>query len=262
MVLYVNLDSLLSTWSRQVQIIVYLKDDLKNPQRKTLEALFAKNPQISSVEYVSRQAAWENFKNTFSAETEFLQSLDFNPLPASYNLRFKPGPNRVENIRLFAETLGKKSEVESLEYGEKWISRFEKFMIFLRVFLLAVGGLLSLGLIFIISNTIKLSALARKNEIELMLMIGATHRYIKTPFLLEGALQGAAGAVLALLAAKGVHGYMSFQFSDSIAKIARDADFLFIGPSGILILFGVSVAVGWLGSYISINKVLNMENGS
>ncbi len=262
MVLYVNLDSLLATWSRQVQIIVYLNDDLKKPQLKKLEALFAGNSEVSSVEYVSRQAAWEKFKNTFSAETEFLETLAFNPLPASYNLRFKPGPRRVENIRRFAEELRERPEVESLEYGEKWISRFEKFMVFLKVFLLAIGGLLGLGLIFIISNTIRLSALSRKNEIELMLMIGATHRYIKTPFLLEGVLQGAAGAVLALLAAKGVHAYMSFQFSDSIAKIARDADFLFIGPSGILILFGSSVAVGWLGSYISISKVLNMVNES
>ena len=136
--------------------------------------------------------------------------MTFNPLPASYNIRFRDYPNRLERIRKFAKELAGYDGVESLEYGEKWIVRFEKFMIVLRVFLLAVGGLLSLGLVLIISNTIKLSIYSRRDEIELMLLIGSTHRFVKIPLILEGILQGIAGALMALGLIKLIHFYMKY----------------------------------------------------
>ena len=85
----------------------------------------------------------------------------------------------------------------------------------LRVFLLAVGGLLSLGLVLIISNTIKLSIYSRRDEIELMLLIGSTHRFVKIPLILEGILQGIAGALMALGLIKLIHFYMKFQLQTS-----------------------------------------------
>ena len=120
--------------------------------------------------------------------------LGFNPLPASYRIRFKVSDDRSLHISEFAEKIRGKPGVESVEYGEKWIGRFEKFMIICRVFLLGVGALLSLGLTLIISNTIRLSIYSRQDEIELMLLIGATPRFVKIPFLLEGVLQGLSGS--------------------------------------------------------------------
>jgi cell division transport system permease protein len=147
--------------------------------------------------------------------------------------------------------------VESIEYGEKWIARFENFMIFLRVFLLAVGGCLGLGLIFIVANTIKLSVYSRQDEIELMLMVGATHSYIKTPFLLEGLTQGFSGALISLIAIKLIHLQMKLQFQDTIETIVRGGDFLFISGSYVLIMFIASMSVGLLGSYVSIQQFLS-----
>lgn len=256
LVIFVNLNSFLSTWSREVQLIIYLEDKISSKERQDLEKLMSRNQEVESVAYVSRETAWDNFKNTFSAKSEFLKTLEFNPLPASFNIQFRQSPDRVERIRQFAEEIRKQAGVESIEYGEKWIVRFEKFMIFLRVFLLAVGGLLGLGLIFIISNTIKLSVYSRQDEIDLMLMVGATHGYIKTPFLLEGMAQGFTGAAISVVLIKFIHIHMKLQFQDTIESIARGAGFLFIPPADILLMIGASVLVGWIGSYISINQFL------
>lgn len=256
---FVNLNSLLLTWNRQVQLIVYLKDNISKPDRKNLEKLIASNPDVEASDFVSREMAWENFKNTFSGKSEIMESLEFNPLPASMNLKFKPASNRLKNIREFSELLQTQEGVESLEYGEKWISRFETFMAFTRLFLLAVGGLLSLGLILIISNTIKLSIYSRKDEIELMVMIGARPQFIKVPFLLEGMTQGLAGAVISIGIIKSIHLYMKWQFEGTIESFLRGMDIQFISFPLILALVFTSMLVGWMGSLISINQFLTSE---
>lgn len=257
LIIFVNLNAFLFTWSKEIQLIVYLDDGISAKDRQILEKRLSQNPDVESVNYVSREMAWENFKNTFSARTDFLKSLEFNPLPASYNLQFKPSSERVDKIRRFAEELRKYQGIESLEYGEKWIARFENFMIFLRVFLLAVGGFLGLGLIFIVSNTIKLSVYSRQDEIELMLMVGATHGYIKMPFLLEGIAQGLAGALFSLVLIKIIHIQMKLQFQETLEAIIHGGDFLFISPSYVLLMILVSVLLGLVGSYVSINQFLS-----
>lgn len=257
LIIFVNLNVFLFTWSKEVQLIVYLDDSVSAKERQVIEKTLSRNPDVESISYISREMAWESFKNTFSARTDFLKTLEFNPLPASYNLQFKQSSERVEKIRKFAEETRKLKGVESIEYGEKWIARFENFMIFLRVFLLAIGGFLSLGLIFIVANTIKLSVYSRQDEIELMLMVGATHGYIKTPFLLEGLTQGFSGALISIVVIKLIHLQMKLQFQDTIESIVRGGDFLFISSTYVFIMFAASMFVGLLGSYVSIHQFLS-----
>jgi cell division transport system permease protein len=256
LVVFVNLDSLLTHWSRQVQLVVYLQDDITESQRTHLATMISAVPEVAGSRLVSRESAWENFKKAFSADMEFLESLKVNPLPASFNISFKSVPDRVDVIRRYAEEFRKHPGVESVEYGEKWISRFDNFMVFLRIFLIAVGGFLCLGLVFIVANTIKLSLYSRQEEIELMLLIGATRSYIKLPFLLEGMLQGVVSALLAEVLVKAVHLYMKYQFQDSIQVFARGADFQFIPPEYLLMMVGLASLVGLIGSYYAVSRFL------
>lgn len=262
LVVFENLNSHLATWNKQVQLLVYLKDDISQRERQNLERTIKKNSEVVSLDYVSRSQAWKNFINTFSESSEILQSLEFNPLPASYKIQFKESPERVDKIRRFANVLKDQTGVDSIDYGEKWISRFETFMVFLRVFLLAVGGLLSLGLILIISNTIKLSVYSRRDEIELMSLIGATQNFIRLPFLLEGMLQGAAGSLLSFVVVKLIHVYMKFQFKGSLESITRGIDIQFLSLPYGLGLFLTSLIIGWCGSYISIYQYLHNEGAA
>ncbi|MFQ5672760.1 MAG: permease-like cell division protein FtsX [Nitrospinales bacterium] len=255
----VNLNVLLTTWNRQVQLVIYLQDNLSKADRTRLENLIAENPDIESSTFVSRKMAWDKFKKTFSGKAEILQSLEFNPLPASFNLQFKNSSDRLESIRRFAAVLEKQSGVESLEYGEKWISRFETFMVFMRLFLFAVGGLLSLGLVLIVSNTIKLSIYSRKDEIELMYLIGARPSFIKVPFLIEGAIQGLLGALMAVIMVKCIHLYMKFQFEETIHSLLKGLSVQFISFPLVVLMIFTSMFIGWLGSLLAVNQFVISE---
>lgn len=261
LVIFVNLNSFLTTWSEQVQLIVYLEDDVSDDQKQALEQLISANSDVESMTFIPREAAWANFKNTFSSnKSNFIDDLKFNPLPSSYNLKFKQSSDRFERIRNFAELFQRRQGVESVEYGETWLGAFEKFMLFIRIFLLAVGGLLALGLVLIISNTIKLSFYARQEEIELMLLIGATPNYIRVPFMIEGMLQGLLGGIFALALIKSLQLYIKIQFQGSLQSIARGMEFQFLSHSLILGLLVATLFIGWLGSFIAIQKFLSSGN--
>ena len=253
---YVNLNSVLSFWNDQVQLIVYLDDEISQKEKKQLEKLFSADSGVESFEIVSREKAWENFQSMFSEKSSFLKGMGFNPLPASYNLKIKTSPERLQTIQLLAKKLNQQDGVESVEYGEEWINRFEAFMILMRIFLFALGALLCVGAVLIISNTVKLSVLSRKNEIELMLLTGATPGFIRFPFFLEGVLHGVLGAVVSLCLMKGLHLYLVNQLQGSIETFGRGMDFQFISPSLVLIIIFSSILVGWLGSYFPLKQFL------
>ncbi len=253
---YVNLNSVLSFWNEQVQLIVYLDDEISNSEKRRLEKLFSSNPEIVSFDFVSREKAWDKFQSMFSEKSSFLKGMGFNPLPASYNLKIKPSPERLNTIQTLARKLNRQTSVESVEYGEEWISRFETFMILMRVFLFALGALLCLGSVLIISNTVKLSVLSRKNEIELMLLTGATPGFIRFPFYLEGIFHGVLGAVVSLSLMKGIHLYLVSRFQGSIETFGRGMDFQFISLPFIMIILLASILMGWLGSYLSLQQFL------
>ena len=166
---YTNLNSVLSFWNDQVQLIVYLDDEISSDKKKQLEKLFSSNPEVDVFDFVSREKAWQNFQSMFSEKSSFLKGMGFNPLPASYNLMIKPSPERLKHIQSLAKKLNQQDGVESVEYGEEWINRFETFMILMQVFLLALGALLCLGSVLIISNTVKLYDLSRKREIKMII---------------------------------------------------------------------------------------------
>jgi cell division transport system permease protein len=261
LVIFVNLNSFLTTWSKHVQLIVYLEDDISKNQRVDLEQLISTNPDVESITFISKDAAWANFKNSFSTKkSDFIDELNFNPLPSSYNLKFRPSDERFDKIQKFAELFKERKGVESVEYGEKWLRAFEQFMLFIRIFLLAVGVLLSLGLILIVSNTIKLSFYSRQEEIELMLLIGATPNFVRIPFMLEGMLQGLLGGLFALALIKFLQLYIRVQFQGSLESLARGMEFQFISQPIILVLLTASVLIGWLGSVISIRQFLSQNN--
>ena len=133
-------------------------------------------------------------------------------------------------------------------------------MFFLRGFILTFGIVLFSGMILIISNTIKFSIYSRKDEIDLMSLLGATHRFVKAPLLLEGVLQGATGALLSLASVKLIHLYIVFQFQGSLESIFRGLDFHYLTNPIIYSIISTGVIIGFLGSSFSANEFLNRRN--
>jgi cell division transport system permease protein len=133
-------------------------------------------------------------------------------------------------------------------------------MIFLRGFILTFGVVLFSGMILIISNTIKLSIYSRKDEIDLMTLLGATHRFVKAPLLLEGVLQGVMGALLSLVSVKLIHLYIVFWFQGSLESVFRGLEFQYLTNPIIYSIISTGVIIGVLGSSLSANQFLDMRN--
>jgi cell division transport system permease protein len=254
--LFVNLNSLLSTWDKHVQLIVFLDNDISKDSKNKLEQKFKLNEKIKSFIFVSRSQAWESFKNTFSMKSSFIKSIDSNPLPASYELKFIDGSERLVSIREFNEVLKIMDGVESLEYGEKWISRFEKFIIFFRIFIISFGLILFSGMILIVSNTIKISIYTRKEELDLMLLLGARNQFIKAPLVMEGVLHGIVGVLIGLIVVKLVHVYLGFQFQGALSSIFRGIEFQYLSNNLILAMFSAGIFIGMFGSILPVNQFL------
>jgi cell division transport system permease protein len=260
LIVFFNLNGFLTSWSQHVQLVIYLDDDISLSRKNNLEDLFKSNSEIQSFEEVSKERAWQEFKLNQASNDNLKLDLGFNPLPASYKIHFKVSEKQSIYISEFAGQIRAEKGVESVEYGEEWIERFEKFMVFCRVFLLGIGCLLALGLILIISNTIRLSIYSRQEEIELMLLIGATPNFVKIPFLLEGVLQGLTGSLVSLGFMGVIYTYLKSEFQPSIDSLARGMDFQFISQPFLLLLVGSSVLIGFIASYISIYQYMQILN--
>ena len=260
LIVFFNLNGFLSSWNQHVQLVAYLENDISLSQKSKLEDLFKSNSRIESTEEVSKARAWQEFKLDQTNNESFNLDLGFNPLPDSYRIRFKVSDKGSLYISEFAERIRAEEGVESVEFGEKWINRFEKFMVLCRVLLLGVGVFLSFGLILIISNTIRLSIYSRQDEIELMLLIGATPNFVKIPFLLEGMLQGLFGSLVSLGFMSILYMYLKNEFQASIDTIARGMDFQFISQPVLLTLVGLSVLIGFIASYISTYQYMQVLN--
>ena len=256
LMLFSNLNGFLSKLDDQVQLIVYLNDNITSSEREVLEEIISKSLYVKSTKKVSKKIALKEFQSNMSENLKPLLDIKFNPLPASYKVQFYEADSRLVHIRELSEQLKVKKGIESVEYGQEWITKIEKFMFFSRLFLFAMGGLLCFGLILIISNTIRLSIYSRRDEIELMLLIGATPSFVKVPYLFEGMLQGLTGSILALFLIKGINFYLKDEFQSTIESISME--FQFIAEPYLFGLVGLSLLVGLVASYLSTYQFLRI----
>ena len=256
LMLFSNINGFLSKLDDQVQLIVYLNDNITSSERKVLEDIISKSPFVKSSTEISKKMAWEEFQSNMSENLKPLLNLKLNPLPASYKIQFYEADSRLVHIRELSEQLKAKKGIESVQYGQEWITKIEKFMFFSRLFLFAMGGLLCFGLILIISNTIRLSIYSRQDEIELMLLIGATPSFVKIPYLFEGMLQGLTGSILALFLIKGINFYLKDEFQSTIESMSME--FQFIAQPYLYGLVGLSLLVGLVASYLSTYQFLRI----
>ena len=256
LVVYFNMQGMVKKWREKFQIVVYLQDNVTQKDMNKLKSHFSSLQEIDEYYYVSKDEALGKFRKRLNRNQTILDNLDINPLPASFELKFKKKYRHYKKIKSIAEDVNKYKGIESLEFGEGWLERIETILFFLKFIVFGIGGLVCIGIIFIISNTIRLSLYARKEEIEIMQLVGATDWFIKGPFLLEGILQGFFGAILSLSILYGFYKMFIANLQTSNFFIGSQS-FLFIPPLAITDMILSGILIGCVGSYISLRKFLN-----
>ena len=194
-----NLEQLGAQWSNAAEMSVYLKDDVSPAQRTAIEQAIAARQAVASREYVSKADALARFRRTFADLAATVGDLGDNPLPASYELRLNGGPGTRSAMDDLGTALRQMPGVADVRYDRQWLDRLLRAVTILRAVGLLLGLVLTLAAALTVANVVRLALYARRDEIDIMQLVGAPQAYIRGPFVMEGVLQGGVGALLALL---------------------------------------------------------------
>jgi len=254
----VNVEQLASRWTREIQVIAYLQ---KAPLKSNIAELTRKLenfPEVESVKYVSPAEAMERFKAHLGEDASLLEGVEQDLLPASFELGLYAKFRNQAGISAVIEQLENQLEVDDLHYGQQWLGRFNDFAGMLRFVGVVLGGFLLFGALFIVSNTIKLTLYARRDELEIMALVGATMRFIKIPFILEGAIQGLLGGVLSLAFLALLFVFVLTRSLESFWLIPTDFELLFLTLNQQVALVFSGVVLGILGSLSSLRRFVRI----
>ena len=230
------------------KIEVFFENNISNVGESEIIKNIRNFPEVRSVTPISKKDAVRIFKNQFGEDV--IEMLGYNPLPSSAVVNLiKEGFKKI-NIAPLIEKINSINGVDSVHYQGRLINRIEKiYQLFLQGLKIAIVLIIIFSII-IISNTIKLTIYSRKDLIKTLDLIGATKFFIKVPFILEGILQSFIGAVLAVSLIFGLM-KLGNNYLTQVSSIEIIWNFYF----GI-ILFTLSIVIGFIGSYRAVSKFL------
>jgi cell division transport system permease protein len=193
-----NIEQVLARWSAAAEMSVYLRDDVSPDVRAGIEDLLRASELVAEHAYVSKADALVRFRQDFSDLADVTDDLAANPLPASFDVRLRPEAR--DNVRLvdFARGLQAAAGVTDVRYDHQWIERVASAVTLMRAIGAVIVSILVLAAALTVANVVRLACHARRDEIEIMELVGAPLIYVRGPFVMEGVLQGGIGAVAAV----------------------------------------------------------------
>lgn len=253
-----NIQNLTREWSRDIQVIVYLDQVPSDSKLQQWSDEIERYPEVAHINYVSQQQAFERFRSRLGQNGDLLDGLMAEILPAALEISLDESARSKRGTEQLISLLKSNKDFTNFRYGQEWLDRYDAFIFLLRLTGTMAGGFLIFATLFIISNTIKLTIYARRDELEIMGLIGATPMFIKAPFMAEGACQGAFGACLSLL---GCHMLYYFFLKKGLAALltttaAANVHFLPLSYQIGIILLGLML--GFIGSLLPLRKFVRI----
>jgi cell division transport system permease protein len=255
---FLNLNSFLQKWGEKIQITAYLDEGASPEQLQELQEKVLSIKGVKELSFISKDQALKLFREQLEGQNGLLDGLNSNPLPASWEIQLQKD---FQNSERAAEIIGKLKdfkEISDLQYGQEWVERFSTFLNLLRLAAFFVGGLLVLATIFIISNTIKLSVYARKEEIEIMKLVGAADWFVKVPFFIGGILQGLLGALISMAILYGLYKFLTHEFSPMLSLSLGTGGLNFLPGNHIYWILLGGMFLGFMGSLTSLGRYLKV----
>lgn len=251
-----NLQGLLRGWGSQLEVFAYLKDGLSPAEVQSILSQARALPEVEEVRHVSRKEAWENFKKGLGAQSGVLEGLSAEILPASLDIRLRKGHREQASVEALAGKLGAIQGIGEVEYPGEWVAKLHLVTLGVQWTKWIFGGFLFLATLFIVGSTVKLAILSRKDEIEIMQLVGAPEILIKAPFVIEGMIQGIFGAILSVLFLWLLFLLLAFQLPSLVAVFPSQSRLRFLDLSGVTLLFFLGWFIGAGGSLFSLRRFL------
>jgi cell division transport system permease protein len=244
-----NLQRLGREWSNSAQLSVYLTDGVTGEERATIERTLAPGNVVASSQFVSKTDALAKFKKTFSDLTSTIDGLGENPLPASFEVQLLGGANSA--VDLLVAELRQLPGVADVRYDREWLARLVAAIDVIRLVGGVLGVMLTLAAALTVANVVRLGLYARRDELDIMELVGAPRAFIRGPFIMEGTLQGGLGALAALVALAVVFMALRGRYLVPLASAINLSAVQFLSVELCLILVVGGMVVGCIGGLVA-----------
>lgn len=250
----INAGNFMNRLESDIQIVAYLDNSLNKTQETAIQDKIGKVDGVDSVVFVSRDEALKKMEAKFAEKDyDLAKTLGKNPLPDSFEIKAK-NPQDVAQV---AQNIQAIPGVYKINYGQGVVERLFQVTKWVRIISVGFVVILAIGAVFLIATAIRLAIFARRKEIYLMKLIGATDWFVRWPFFIEGILLGLVGALVSI-------GLLAIGYSSLVSNLQNALFFVpVVYQHGILMsvylsLLGTGMVLGVLGSYISLNRFLNV----
>ncbi len=255
-----NFHRFLASWGEGTQVTIYLRDEVDNAAATKLTSQLEAFREVRSVHFVPRETATEDFKRQMASYApHLLADADFsNPFPASFKLQLRGSaatPEEIAGLEQFALKLQTLPGVEDVSYGQSWVHNYASFVATLYASSAIMAVILLIGSLFVVGNSIRSSISARRDEIEILELVGATARMIRRPYVLEGFLMGGLAVAIALSINGALHVWQKSVMTSSLvlARLVPLMSFLdFVTICGFIV---VGSMIGALGAWLTVRKI-------
>lgn len=254
LLLAVNAEKLTQSVESSVEITAFLEENVGRVDRDRIAEEIKSSPEVADLEFVSKEQALKEMKESFGERSEILESLEeTNPLPDAFRIK----THQAAAVPAVARKIEQIKGVEQVRYGQGVVEKLLNVTRWIRYVSAVAVTLLTLAAGFLIATTIRMSVFARRREIGIMKILGATNWFVRFPFVLEGIVLGLTGGLLAVLA-------VDLAYLSLINKLKISLPFIQLvsEPRVILTILGgmvgLGVMIGALGSWFSLRKFLRV----
>lgn len=207
-----NLRLALTSIEERVEVVVYLRDDARQSEIDLLLGELSSMPEVGTVFYVSKRDALERARTELPEFGELFVDAELNPLPQSLEVELRAGFRNAEVVERIAQAALAHPFVEDAQYGREWVDRLFALRRIGAASASVLGIAFAMVAALIIGTALRIAIFARRDEIYVMRLVGAKNGFIRRPFLLEGAMAGMVGGLLALaltyMTYRGVYAYL------------------------------------------------------
>jgi cell division transport system permease protein len=251
-----NLQRLTAQWGEAAEFAVYLRDTATPVEVQAVKDLVANSGLAATQQHVSKEQAADRFKQEFPDLRATAARLDRNPFPASIEVRLRPDVRAAEEaVNTLATTLSARPGVSDVRYDRRWLTRLNGIIRFVRTIGIIIVATLAIAAALTVANVVRLAAHARRDEIEIMQLVGAPLRYVRGPLVLEGIMQGGAGALLAIVALAALFGIVRARYGGMVAEAVGLGSITFLPAELSAILLVGGMLLGCVGGLIVARSV-------
>ena len=255
-----GVDNATQRWEGGIEFVVFMKADAEQSQLDAIEVLLeeSKGQEIEDFSFVSKEETFVEFTEFFAGDAQLLDTISVETMPPSYRIR--PSDVDAGAVEALGSTFETKPGVRTVVFATEVIREIQDNAEKISLIMLWVGVLLLVASAIVILTTLSIAISSRRNEIEIMKLVGASNWFIRIPFMIEGMVQGIIGALLALpfLAFARTYVIEDFSKSDNLRLLegfrVTDGEFLFIS----LVVVGIGTAVATIGSIVAVSRYLDV----